>query len=352
MKKSGLIAIIILVAFAVFVTVKLIGNKKVIEKGETLVDRSHIPVAVNIEEAKMLELKEDISRPSIVEPNETAGIAASMPGKLESLNIELGTKVSKGQVIGKIDTKTLDVQKASLELAVQKMKTDYLRNKELYEGNALSETQYLDSKFGFESRQIELQQLEQQISDAYIKSPLSGIITAKNNVAGEFVNAGTPIATVVDVNLLKIFVHVNQSEVRFVSLGQEADISASIFPGKQFIGKVSYISPDADMNYNYTIEVKVSAKDYPELKPGTYVNVRFKTDTNEKVLQIHKRALVEGMKNAYVYIQNGDRANRKDIRVGRENGEYIEVLDGLKEGDKVVIDGQINILDQSLIQAK
>lgn len=352
MKKSGIIAIIILVGLTVFTVVKLMSNKKKINESKEFVDRSQIPVAVNVASVKMLELTKDISRPAIIEPNEIAGIASTMPGRLESLSIDLGSKVSKGQVIGKVDTKTLDVQRRNLQLTVAKMKTDFDRNKELYEGNALSEMQYLDSKFGYESRKLELEQLEQQISDASIKSPLSGVITEKTNVVGEFINAGTPIAMVVDVDPLKVYVYLNQSEVRFVSINQVVDITSAIYPGEVFKGSVSYISPNVDANYNYKIEIKIPSKDYPTLKSGTYVNVNFTTDTKEHVLQIPKKALVEGVKNAYVFIQNGDRAERRTIFVGRENGEYIEVVEGLKEGDKVVIDGQINIIDNSLIQAK
>lgn len=352
MKKQGIIAIVIVIALTILVVVKLSGNKKVIEKSKQSVDRSHIPVAVNVESVKMLELNGDIIRPATVSPNETATIAASMSGKLESLTIQLGSHVTKGQTIGKIDTKTLDVQLKNLELSVAKMKTDFNRNKELYEGKALSETQYLDTKYGYEARLLELEQLKQQLSDSYIKSPLSGIITDKRNVAGEFIGAGTPIASVVDVDVLKIYVFVNQSEVRFIKMGQDATITASILSGKVFKGKVTYIAPNADNNFNYKVEIQVKAKENTALKAGTYVNVKFQTNQNENVLQIPKRALVEGVKNAYVFVQNGNYAERRTIHVGRENGEYIEVLEGLKENETVVVDGQINIVDKSLIQVK
>lgn len=352
MKKSGIIAIIVIVAFTIFAIVTLAMNKSKIEESERFIDRSKIPVAVSIEKASKMELTKGISRPAVIEPNEIAGIAASMPGRLESFSIDLGTKVTKGQVIGKVDTKTLDVQRRNLQLMVDKMKTDHERNTELYEGNALSETQFLDSKFGYESRKLELAQLDQQISDSYITSPLTGVITDKRNVVGEFIGAGTPIAEVVEIDPLKIYVYLNQSEVRFISLHQEVNVTSVIFPDKVFKGKVSFISPNVDANYNYKVEIKISTKDYPELRSGTYTHVSFKAESEESVLQIPKKALVEGVKNAYVYIQEGDRAVRKSINVGRENGEYIEVVGGLKEGDRVVVDGQINIVDNSLIQAK
>lgn len=352
MKKKGLIAISIFAAFAVFAIVKLASNKKEIKKNKSVVDRSHIPVAVNVEEVKMMEMNSLISRPSVVQPNEIASIASSMPGKLMDFNINLGSKVSKGQTIGKVDTKTYDIQLQNLQLAVGKMERDYKRNKELFEGNALSESNYLDSKFAYESRKLEMEQLQQQINDSYIKSPISGTIIDKRNVSGEFIGAGNPVAIVVDVDLLKIFVSVNESEVRFIKLNQEVSILADVFPDKNFKGKVTYISPNTDENFNYKIEIQARVKENADLKAGTYVNVLFETNTKDIALQIPKKALVEGVKNAYVYVQNGDRAEKRTIKVGRENGDYIEVVSGLKEGEKVVVDGQINIVDNSLIQSK
>jgi RND family efflux transporter MFP subunit len=352
MKKKGLIAIVIFVAFAVFAVVKLVSNKKILSKGKEVVDRSHIPIAVNVEDVKMMEMNSTISRPSVVQPNEVASIAATMPGRLSDFKVELGSKVSKGQTIGKVDTKTYDIQLQNLQLAVGKFERDYKRNKELYEGNALSESNYLDSKFAYESRKLEMEQLQQQINDSYIKSPISGTIIDKRNLSGEFIGAGNPIATVVDVDLLKIYVALNESEVRFVKLNQEVAISASVFPDKNFRGKVTYISPSTDENFNYKVEIQARVKENPALKAGTYVTVLFETNTKDMALQIPKKALVEGVKNAYVYVQNGDKAEKRIIKVGRENGNYIEVISGLKEGEKVVVDGQINIVDNSLIQTK
>lgn len=352
MKTRNIVTIIIIVAFGIFVAIKLSSNKKVIDKNKEFVDRSTIPTAVNVTKVEKGTLDGLIIRPAVVQANEKATIAPSASGKIETLNIELGTRVSKGQVIGTIDTKTMKTQLQNLELNISKLKRDYERNQELYKGNAISETNLLDSKFALDSRMIEAEQLRQQISDGNIISPISGIITDKKYLKGEFISVGTPVATVVDVESLKVYIFVNENEIQYIQKGQTADITASVFPGKNFKGKVSYVAPTADENYNYKIEILVSTKENKELKAGTYVNVSFKATSDIPTLFIPKRALVEGVKKAYVYIQDGNKALRKDIVVGQESGEKIQVVSGLKEGDLVVIDGQINIVTGSLIQTK
>lgn len=353
MKKSNLLILIGIVALAAIVVFKLVSNKRIIESGKVTIDRSHIPVSVNVVKAEVMELTTIIVRPAVIQPNEHANIAPQMPGKIESLNVELGTVVTKGQIIGKVDTKTYDIQLENLELAAKKYATDFKRNKELYEGNALSESQYLDSKYGMEAKELEAAHLREQISQSNIKSPLSGIITNKLQVAGEFIGAGTPVAIVQDVNTLKINVFVNESEVRFIHKNDDAIIRSAIYPGKTFTGKITYVAPSGDQNFNYLIEIKMDAKNNSELKAGAYVNVHFNVDSKgEMVLQIPKRALVEGVKNPYVFVKSGDRAVKREVHIGRENGEFIEIIDGLKAGEEVVTDGQINIVDQSLIQSK
>lgn len=353
MKKKSILLIIGITVILILVIIKLSSNKKKIEAGKVMVDRSHIPVTVNTETVKMMDMNSTIIRPATISPNERATISPSMPGKLERFDVELGTKVTKGQIIGKIDTKTYDVQLRNAQLAADKMKADFNRNKTLYEGNALSESQYLDSKYGMEAKQLEADQLKQQIDESYIKSPLNGIITDKQHVSGEFVGGGTPLATVEDVNQFKVFIYVNESEVRFIKLGEIVHIKSDVFPTEDFKGKVSYVAPSADNNFNYKIEILVNPRENKDLKSGAYVTVLLKSFVEgEKALQIPKKALVKGIKESYVFIQNGKYAEKRVVRLGRENGEYVEVLSGLKEGDIVVTDGQINIVDKSLIQSK
>lgn len=353
MKKKNIIAIIVIAVLVAVIIVKLVGNKQELVKHSQIEDRSNIPTSVNVATASLKIMDQDIIRPAMVMPNESATIAPSLPGELVRLSIELGDKVRKGEVIGKIDTKVNNVQVESLELAVAKMETDFERNKSLYEGNALSESQFLDSKFAYQTQKLKLKQLKQQIADSYIKSPLNGIITVKNHVAGEFIGAGTPVASVVDINSLKINVFVNESEVRYIRINQEVKITSDVYADTNFLGIVTYISPNADQNFNYTIEVQIKnkAKDYV-LRPGNYVKVYFHPETKKEALQIPKKALIAGIKNAYVYVAKEQRAQRRKITVGRENGSYIEVLSGLKAGEKVVVDGQINIVDGSLIESK
>lgn len=350
--KTKIISIVVIIILIAVVAFKLTSNKKVINENNKTIDRSEIPVAVTVYEVKAMPVSGDVSRPSLLEPKDEASVAVGVGGKLESLRVELGTKVSKGQIIGTVDTKVMRVNKQALELTVAKMKRDYDRNVELLKGNAISENSVTDSKFGYETKQLELAQLKQQIADANIIAPISGIIVEKNLVPGEFVSPGTQVVKIADVNTIKTNVYVNEGEVYQLKMNQAVSLTASVFPGKTITGVISYISPRADANHNYKVEVIVSKKEVPELKAGTYVNVSFNTKKAEDALQIPKRSLVEGTKNPYVYVIDNGKSVIRKVVIGREVGENVVIISGLNAGEQIVIDGQINLISGSNVAIK
>lgn len=348
--KTRIISIVVVLAVIGGITFTLMRNKKEIDAKSKPVDRSEVPVSVFVSEVKAMPMQGNLQLPAVLEAKDKSTVAATSSGKLESFRVELGTKVSKGQVIGSIDTKVQQVEVKSRELTVAKLKKDYERAKELLAGNAISENAVTEAKYTYESNQLQLAQLKQQIANANIIAPISGIVTEKKSLQGEFINPGTPIATIVDVSQLKTVVYVNEKEVYQLKLKQNAIITSDVFPGQKFSGEVSYISPQGDENHNYKIEILVSKGAQNVLKAGTYVKVSFDMKNQGDVLQIPKRALAAGMKNPYVYIAENGKAMRRNITIGRELGENVEVLGGLSGGEKVITDGLINLVEGSNIE--
>lgn len=349
--KSKIIAIVVLVVVVLAITFTLKSNKQEIDKQNTPIDRSHIPIAVSVFEVAELPSSNEISLPALLQANETATISVASMGKIISLDIELGSKVSKGQVIGRVDTRAMQKQEAQLELTVAKLKADYERNLALKEGNAISAVNLSDSKYNYESNKFALEQLQQQISDANIVSPLNGIITDKKVIAGEFVGAGTPIATVVDVNRLKTMIYVSENDVYYLKLNQDVTVNSRLFPDKNLSGKITYISPNADNNHRYKVEVTITDKENI-FKAGTYVNVQLQLGISAEVLQVSKSALVNGTLDPYVFVTDGKNAHKRKIVLGREIGDNYEVIDGLTAGERVVTAGKISVTDGCIVKVE
>lgn len=345
MKKS-LIIILSVLSVVSLIGFTLAKNKKKIEANKVVVDRSVIPVAVSTTQAQYLSYDGKVSLPANLELNNEATIAIGVQGKIEKLSIEVGSRVAKGQVIGQLDSRLKRINLKTNELTLAKLEKDFDRNNDLFKGNAGTELSVTNSKYDVDNTKMQIEQVKQQIEDGKIISPISGIVTARKLVAGEFVSPGTVIANVVDDVHLKAVVFVNEKDVYQLKLGQSGSISSDVFPNKNFAGTVKFISPKGDENHNYRVELQLNTN---ALRAGTYVMVDFDLGRKASLLQIPKLALVEGTKNPYVYVVQNNVATIQKLIVGREIGENIEVISGLQAGQEVVTSGQINLTNGSKI---
>jgi RND family efflux transporter MFP subunit len=325
---------------------KLTQNKKVIEQNEKPVDRSNVPVSVTTFDVNYFPVSTDYALPAVLDINKSGIITATQPGKLATFNIEIGQHVTKGQLIGKIDSKQREIGIKTSEVTIKKLESDIQRTKDLIAGDAAPATAINDLNYNLESTKIQKETIQQQIADNNIYAPISGIIVQKNANAGEFANPGTPLASIMDVSILKAIVFVSEQNVYDLKIGQPAQITSSIFPDKLTKGIIKYIAPKGDENHNYRVEVEIPNSGY---KAGTYVSVKFSFKKPAEALQIPKIALVEGVKNPYVYVINGNNIAVRKLELGEEIGQNVVVLKGLTPGEKVVTSGQINLTTNSKI---
>lgn len=352
MKKGVRITIIVVVALGIVAAIifKLTSNyKKISDKKNEESTKADFSIPVNVVKIEPKALGGSLVKTATLVPFEEADIMVAAPGQVVSLKFDLGTKVSEGQIIGNTDTKLKELSLKSSELALQKLETDYKRYKELYEGGGVTEVNFKDIEYNYNNTKIQVEQTRKQLADAMIKAPVSGVVVAKNIEVGEYANPGNPLGTVVNISKLKINVKVSENDIYSVSEGMRVDVTSSQFPGEQWKGQIRFISPKGDAAHNYTVEVVI---DNPKgkLKAGTFVYVDFSQDTKESVIQIPRSALPESVKNPYVYLNIDGKAIRKVVTPGRELGDYVEILDGLKAGDQVIINGQINLRDSTKIE--
>ena len=139
------IALISIVAFT------LAANKREIDAKKQVVDRSHFTVGVKTVPAEKEEISGNVSLPANLEANKDAKITAFTQGRIESFRVEPGTRVAKGQVVGHIDTKLRELSLKTTQLTIDKLEQDVQRYKELYEGKAVTEVNYLDMKYNYEN---------------------------------------------------------------------------------------------------------------------------------------------------------------------------------------------------------
>lgn len=347
-KKVWIISAVVVLILAI--GFRLAANKKKIDEKKTVTIEKNVLVPVNVMEVKSAAINENLVKTGTLIPYQEANIAATSSGNLLSVNFVLGSNVGQGAVLAQIDNKMLNLRLEAAELQQQKLQKDYTRYTTLLKGDATSETSVQDVKFNLDNSDNQISQIRKQLADNQIKAPISGQIVEKRVSAGEFVNPGTVLGKIVDVSRLKVDVKVSEADAYKVKVGQTVAVTTDLYPGQQFKGQVVFASQQGDAAHNYQIQIELPNSSAHPLKAGTFVYADFVQNSQHTALLIPRTALAESMKNPYVYVVENEKAVSRKITVGKESGADIEVIDGLKEGEQVIVNGQINITNGTAVQ--
>ncbi len=348
MKKTTIIISLAVLAVVILIGARLVSNKKAIDEKNKPVTVSNAAIPVTVVEVKEDTVSQSLLKTGNLIPFRETSLMATSQGQVLKVNFDLGTNVSKGSTLIQIDNKLNELALQATQLNIDKLQKDVARYDKLYAGNATTELQLNQTKFDYENAVNKAEQIRKQIQDATVKAPISGRIVKKDIEVGEFVNAGTVLATILDVSRLKVQVMVNEKDVYQLREGQKVKVTADVISGKMFSGQISYIAPRGNEEHSYPVEIMIPNSG--QLKAGTFVNVDFSQKSKEKSLQIPRVALVESIKNPYVYVVNQNIAQQRKLTIGRELGNNIEVLGGLNPGDQVVTTGQLNLTNGKSVQ--
>ena len=347
MKK--IIIIVVALAILALIIFRLSTNyKKINASKDVSTDLAY--VSVNVFPVSKMTISDSLQLTGYTEAHSEIDIAAEAQGTITSLNAALGQEKSKGSIIATIDDKLKKLAVQTAGISVAKLKKDLERYNNLYKGGTVTEQQLNDAQNLYDNAEIQLAQAEKQLSYAAIKSPLSGVIIRKQVEEGEYINIGSPIVTIVDISKLKIKLNVSEIDVYQLKSGDKAIISTDVYPGVTFEGNICFISSQGDDSHNYPVEIVIPNNLKQPFKSGTFANVMIKLPVAAEAAYIPRESLLGSITDAEVYVTENDKAILKKIVVGRGNGKYIEVISGLKEGEKVIVNGLINLSENKAIK--
>lgn len=296
--------------------------------------------SVSVEQVTVREVPQNATYTSTVQAYVKNNIAPQMTGRITKINVEIGDFVTKGQVLAEIDK----AQLLQAQLQLQNQEVELARLKSLYEAGGLSKSD-LDA--------IELQynvtktQVDNLLENTVLRSPVNGVVTARNYDQGDMYSMSAPIYTVEQIVPVKLLVGISESDYSKVKKGDSVEITADAIPDKTFYGKVEKIYPTIDpATRTFTVEVVVS-NNYKTLRPGMFARVTVNFGANNSVV-IPDVAVVkqQGSGERFVYILNDDNTvTYQKVVLGRRMGAEYEVLEGVEDGAKVVTGGQIRLKD-------
>ncbi len=307
-------------------------------------------IPVEISEASRGVISAYYSTTATLEADEEAMVVAKVRGIVEALEVEEGDFVKKDQVLARLEDEQLEIEAERAKATMDRLYNEYQRNEELYEKNLISAEQFENSKFEYASQKSAYELAKLNLEYASIRAPISGVISERLVKVGNMVNTDQEVFKITDFNPLLAILHVPEHEMSKLNKNQTAFIQVDAIQGESFEGKVLRISPVVNPETG-TFKVTIAVTDHTkQLKPGMFGRVRIVYDTRSNALMVPKNAVISEDGNNSVYQINDNLAYRKKIETGYVNGNYIEIISGLNEGDQVVTIGQSSLQDSALVQ--
>lgn len=350
--KKIIITVLAIAAIGAGITWKLISNKKENQAKVDIVSKGTGKVPVKVITVKKEVVNIDFSVNGKLMADKDLTLVSEANGQVVAILVKEGDKVVKGQTLARIEStySSIDLQRASD--AVEKLRNDQTRLNNALKSGGVTQAQVDEINLAVKSAESQLNQARKRVSDATIKSPMSGIINSRLIEVGSFVGVGTQLFNIVDVSSLKLKVTANERQVIRLSVGYDVDIKVPVFQEELFKGKISFIAPKADNSLNYPIEIRlVNASTKNRLKAGMYASAEFKFGEESPIIAIPRAAFVGSVNSGEVFvIERTGFATLRKVSPGAIFGDQVEILDGLKEGEIVITTGQINLVDGTAIE--
>ncbi|GHV19994.1 MexH family multidrug efflux RND transporter periplasmic adaptor subunit [Bacteroidia bacterium] len=347
MKAKKVVNILIVVAIIGLVVWKLAANKEEIEQvaARSLLVNPTVPVRV--EQVGMQDLSGNIQVDGRIQAANEVVLYSKVQGIVLNKYKKAGDHVNKGTVIAQVEN---NVIKESLSLAKMNLanaETDVERYKKLAEAGAVTQREYEAILITYREAQRAVTELQDQLNSTTLVSPVNGILETDYFEEGTLLSPGSQVADFIDPSRLKAVVNITEREVYRIQRGDKVILTTNVLPGQEFTGIVDVISSKGNSLLNYQLEIKITDRDAQALKAGMYVSAHIaaKETSANKEMMISRKAIIESLKNPEVYVIRGNKAYKQRITIANVLDNYITVTDGLKEGDWVVVAGQINLVD-------
>jgi len=348
--KKVLYVIILLAIIAVMV-VKLKTNKEITQNKIYKYDKEQA-IHVQADTLYVENINAKFLYSGTFEPYKETKISAELQGKINTLLVDVGSVVIKGQILVMLDHSLLKLQVQTMDVQVEGLEADVNRFIILAKADAIQGIQLEKAELGLKSAKVQRAILLEQINKTTIKAPFQGVVTAKLSEEGAFAAPGVPLLQITDITNLKFTVNVPENDLRQFKLNHSYTISADAYPEISFTGKVTMIGSKANMGSSFPIQFTLNNTSDLKIKSGMFGKVNVENASQEMGIIIPASAMVGTAFQPQVYLVKNGKSVMQNISISKNIQNKVVVSSGLKEGDVMVTNGFINLYDGANIIVK
>ena len=292
-------------------------------------------------------------------PDEQVLTSSEVDGILRSVRVDEGTAVGRGMVLAEIDDTDyrLDLLRSQAalkqaEATLENTRVEQQRKASLYKEELVTKQQFDDVSTRLALAEAEkdraratLALTEQRLSKTHIRATLAGFVKEKRVSAGDFVRGGVPLFTIIRTDPLKLNFTVTEKDLGKLHIGQAISFRVDAFPEREFTGRLSLIYPSLEeRTRTLAVEALVPNPGH-HLKPGLFARVTLYTGPARDTVVAPVTAILYDDSRTRVFVVEGDKAKQREVKIGNKLDELVEITEGLKIGEQLVVVGQNNLAE-------
>ena len=301
-------------------------------------------VPVQVEPVPRRSISQYLETNGTLEAENEVDIVARTSGPVTEINTEEGRFIRAGQLIARIDEREARNQVAISKVARDEAKLAFDRTKASWDEGLVSQEAYDTALSNLSSAEAQLESAEIQFAYTEITAPFDALVVTRDIKLAQYVTPGKTLFRISDFTPLLCRIEVPEKDFPRIRIGQPAHIRVEAYPGDRFSAEVARLRPTVDATtgtFTVTLEVEGQGK----LRPGMFASVYLETDTHADAIVIPRDALVLDSLGDTVFVKSGGEAERHEVRLGLRSENLVEVVEGLTEGDLLIVVGQDGLAD-------
>ncbi len=299
-----------------------------------------LPVRAHITKYEVLDNK--VLTTGTVLANEEVELKSEASGKITNIFFREGSYVKAGDLLVKINDADLQAQLQSAKSRLKLQEDTEYRQKQLLEKEAISQEDYDMTANQLQVNQAEVELIKAQIDKTEIRAPFSGVIGLRNVSEGSFVSNTTTIASLQNINPIKIDFSIPERYSSMVEVGDEINFTIS-GNNKNFVGKVYAIEPKIDP-VTRTLQIRALCPNTGrEILPGSFANINLVLKKIENAILIPSEALIPDIKGQKVFIFRNGKAIPQRVETGIRTDQNVQLTSGVTEGDTIITSGMLQL---------
>ncbi len=316
--------------------------------GNVIKEKAAIPVEVV--SASRGDIQQTYRTITTLEAENDAQVVARSTGLLQTIFVEEGDMVKKGQLLAQLDIEQLSLEVAQLEATSNKLKKELDRQQSLYSRKLTSSDALDRATYEYQSQQAQFQLSKLKLTYASIKAPISGIITERLVKTGNLIRDNDLLFKIVDLTSLKAVLHLPENELANVKKGQNILLNIDALDNKIITGKIERIRPSIDTDTGTFKVVAELNNENNFLKSGMFGKVEVVFDVHLNSLILEQQAVITQDNRSHVFVVKDNKAIQTPVTLGFRYNGLVEVIDGLSDADLVITTGQQIIKHETKIE--